>query len=135
MDDDEDEEYSNEFSSVTSHHRLAIRRNLRRSIPNLRSSPYHSNSINIRRRQREHSRIIAPTINNFISNLQDHNNDNHHHQQQQQMNVTTSTNDQGHQGRIIDEHFLVSSDEENHHDDFEVLLDLSQSTPIQHGLF
>ena len=136
MDDDDDEEYSrrinaNEFMSLTAtaadpSHRLTMRRNLLRSIPNLRSSPYQSTF----RRRRERSRRISPTMNNLISNLEDHNNDDNHHLQ---MNVTTSTNHQGHRERI-DEHFLMSSDEENNHEDVQVLLDLSQSTHSQQGL-
>lgn len=128
MDDDEDEEYSNEFIPLIprrSHsHRLAIRRTL------IRSSPYHTTSTNIRRR--EHSSLVSRTINNLISNIEDQNIVNNH----VPTNVTTSNNENPNHLR---EDFLLSSDEDHNHEDLELIVDLSQTSqadlPINHGEF
>lgn len=105
---------SNEIVQMTSSansHRLQIRRNILRQTTTLRSLPYNSSLSNLRRRQ--NSLIASQTINNLITNIENN----------------TSSNDQNEN----EENFLDISENENNHEDFQVLVDFSNTSPITNG--
>jgi hypothetical protein len=108
---------SNEIVQMTSSsnsHRLQIRRGILRQTTTLRSLPYNSSLSSLRRRQ--NSLIASQTINNLINNIEN--------------NIQTDVNTSSNNTEIIQENFLDTSDNENNHDDFEVLVDFSNTSPI-----
>jgi hypothetical protein len=100
-------------SSSNSHH-LQIRRTILRETTILRTSPYNSTLSNLRRRQ--NSLLASQTINNLITNIENNN------------IIQTDVNQD--ETEIISNDFLLTSDNENNHEDFQVLADFSNTSPI-----
>ncbi|CAF2844784.1 unnamed protein product [Rotaria sp. Silwood2] len=123
---------SNEIVQITSlsnSRRLQIRRGILGQATALRSTPYNSTLSNLRRRQHT-SLISSQTINNLITNIDNNNSNNI------QTNVNTSSIEQDDiemflpENEIVQNNFLVTSDDEYDNENFEVLVDFSNASPI-----
>ncbi|CAF3914708.1 unnamed protein product [Rotaria sordida] len=121
-----------QITSLSNSRRLQIRRGILRQATTLRSSPYNSTLSNLRRR---HTSLIASqTINNLITTIDNNNNNNNNNNSQ--TNVNTSSIEQDDiemflpENEIIQNNFLVTSDDENDNENFEVLVDFSNTSPI-----
>ncbi|CAF0920124.1 unnamed protein product [Rotaria sp. Silwood1] len=124
---------SNEIVQITSlsnSRHLQIRRGILRQTTNLRSSPYNATLSNLRRRQT--SLIASQTINNLISNID--NNDITNNNIQTNVNISSIEQDDIEmfipENEIVQNNFLVTSDDENDNENFEVLVDFSNTSPI-----
>ena len=108
-------------SSPPNSHRLQMRRGILRQTTTLRSSPYNPSLSSLRRRQ--NSLIASQTINHLITHIESNNNST------LQNDVNTLSNEQD-PSDSNQENFLNTSDEEDNHEDFEVLVDFSDTSPI-----
>ncbi|CAF1319483.1 unnamed protein product [Rotaria magnacalcarata] len=119
---------SNEIAQITSlsnARRLQIRRGILRQTTSLRASPYNSIFSNLRRRQT--SLIASQTISNLISNIDN---------DSSQTNVNTLPIDQDNievflpEAETIQDNFPITSNDETDNENFEVLVDFSNPSPI-----
>jgi hypothetical protein len=104
-----------QMTSSSNARRLQIRRGILRQTTALRTSPYNSSLSNLRRRQT--SLIASQTNSHLITNIEN-------------TDIPNSSSTDQEETEMMHNNFLITSDDENPNDHFEVLVDFSNTSPV-----